>query len=179
MTTVRINPICDDVGLFGWDTSFSTIEIGVADWALAGVDEPNNRGGLSNKAALATDVVLSLYTEKSCPADHPLSKFADGNRGGWWGETLVEDDEPTMGSLLWLLDRAVVTEEMKLYADQFVQDALAHLVTSGACARIGVTVTAMPADNGFYIDISLYAKDGTKVYDYRYEPAWRQISGAY
>lgn len=178
MTTVLIrpDPACDDDSPYGWDDRFPSPAAPYADWSFAGAGEASNVGGLANVAALETAVVLSLHTDCYCPPDHPLAKYADGDRRGWWGEFLLDDGEPIMGSLLWLLTRSVATEEARLYAGHFVQQALAHLVDAGVCARIETDVTFLDRRNGFWIDISFYGRDGVKIYDHRYESAWRQVA---
>lgn len=172
---IRPDPACEANGLYGWDTRFSSIVPTVADWAFAGADEPSNIGGLANKAQLETAVVLSLYTNLSCPPDHPLAKYADGERGGWWGENLLEEGEEIMGSLLWLLDRSVATEEIRLWARSIVLDCLGWALRRKVAARIEAAVTFIGL-NGFFIDISLFGQDGMKIYDHRYESAWRQAA---
>lgn len=174
MTAAAIlDPLCDDVGLYGWDTAFVRAWSPAADWGYASDNEPANAGGLANRAALATAVVLSLYTDRQCPADHPLAKYAEGDRRGWWGDALLEDGEEPVGSLLWLLERSVATDEMRLYAAQFAQEALAWMVTAGACARVDCAVELYGL-SGFSIAIALYGRDDALIYDHKYEPAWRQ-----
>lgn len=180
MTALAIlDPLCDGVGLYGWDAAFAAPRSATCDWAYANANEPDNVGGLANRAALATAVILSLYTDRSCPPDHPLAKYAEGDLRGWWGEALLEAGEEMMGSLLWLLERSVVTEEIRLYAAQFVQDALAWMIADKVCARIESAVEIVGL-NAFSIGIALYGRDGSKIYDHRYEPAWRQagLAGA-
>lgn len=167
------DPLCDGVGLYGWDTVQIAPGSPVCDWAFAAADEPVNKGGLANRAALATGVRLRLETDRRCPADHPLAKYAEGDRRGFWGEDLLEDGEKIVGSLLWLLDRSVASEEMRLYADLFTREALADMISGGECARIDTAVEIV-GTSAFAIGIALYGRDGAKLYDHRYESAWLQ-----
>lgn len=173
---IVINPACDGVGLYGFDTRFAQPWSAAADWAYAGADEPDNVGGLANKAALATAVILSLYTDRRCPPDHPLAKYAEGDLRGWWGEDILEPGETVAGSLLWLLERSVVTDEIRLYADAFTREALAWALAAGVAARLDVDVDVLPARNGFSIAIALYGRDGALVHDCKYESAWAQAA---
>jgi phage gp46-like protein len=171
---IRPDPACPENGLYGWDTVYNN-DLGLADWAFAGADEPSNKGGLANRAALATAVTIGLFTDRACPSDHPLVRFADGDLRGWWGDGVLETGEQPLGSLLWLLERSIATEETRRWAEVFAIEALDPLVKSGACAKVVATATILPDGNGLMLDIGLYGRDGTRQFDQKYELAWRQI----
>lgn len=171
--SIRPDPACPENGLYGWDSIYDNA-VGAADWAFAGGDEPSNKGGLANKAALATAVTIALLTDRACPADHPLAQFADGDPRGWWGDGLLEDGEAPLGSLLWLLERSVANEETRRWAEAFALEALQPLIQAGACATATAEASLLPGGSGLRLSVGLYGRDGLKIHDRRFELAWRQ-----
>ena len=177
---VRADEGCEALPLMPWDSVWNNAE-GRADWALAGPAEAMNRGGLQAVAELSTAVVLALFTDKRCPSNHPLAKYAGGDLRGYWGDGVdVRTDlgETELGSLLWLLERSVATPAIVKWAQSLAQDALAPLVSQGACAKITVAATLLPKRNGIALDVRLYAQDGTKIFDRRFEAVWSQIGAS-
>jgi phage gp46-like protein len=163
-----------------WDTVWNPVTQ-QADWALADPDEIHNRGGLRAKSAIATAVIIALFTDRACPPDHPLFKFADGDPRGWWGDgILFDDEEGPMGSLLWLLERAVVKAEridMARWAETFAYDALAFLKTQNAVASIAAKAEAYPNNRSLVLAITLAGSDGQNVFDAKFDILWQQMRG--
>jgi phage gp46-like protein len=173
--TIRPDPACPDTGLFGWDTIFNN-DNATTDWAHAGAqDALSNAGGLRNIAALATSVQNGLYTDRLCPVDHPLVKFANGDRRGWWGDAVLLPGERPMGGLLWLLENSIATPDTLRWAEALALDALSPLLEDDVCADMTAKASPFPSLEGIYLQINLYAADGTKIFDRRYELNWRQI----
>jgi phage gp46-like protein len=177
MITIAPGQNCADTGLFAWDSVWSN-DLGAADWAKAGqgIEESWNRGGLRATRAIETFVVLSLFTNKRCPDDHPLAKYADGDLQGYWADGLSRlDGEPDLGSLLWLLERNVVSEENRRWAEVFAYDALTPALTSGLAAKITTSASILPMQNGIMLAVSLYARDGNTIYKRQFDLVWQQI----
>lgn len=155
---------------------------GMADWALASADELQNRGGLRAKAALHSAVVIALFTDKRIPDNHPLRYLVgDDDPRGWFGDGVdVRADlhETEMGSLLWVFERAILTEEIRLWVEAIALEALAPLVAQRAVARIEVQAVANQAVNRLELYVQLYGRDGSRVYEQRFEDIWRQTAGA-
>lgn len=174
--SIRVDEACDAPRQLPWDTVMDP-KAGVGDWSLASVSEKGNRGGLKATAALATAVELALFTDKRCPDDHPLRRFADNDPRGWWGDAVdVRADlgEQELGSLLWLLERSVATEETARWARAFAADALAPLKAQGAVAKIDVQSEL--ADNRINLAVLLYARDGAIVFNRKYDLLWQQVT---
>lgn len=173
MTAIRIR-IGEDAAAdpwLPWDTVWSPAQQ-AGDWMQAGA-------GLAAERGLATAVVLALFTDRRCPKDHPLARWADGDPRGWWGDGVdVRDDlsERELGSLLWLLERATVSAETARWAEALAAEALMPLKAQGAVARIGVTAEARPADNRLDLLVQLYDRDGTTLYDRKFDLLWRQVT---
>ncbi|WP_299453392.1 phage GP46 family protein [uncultured Pigmentiphaga sp.] len=147
-----------------------------ADWALAG-GEALNVGGLRARSALETAVVLALFTDRRVPDDHPLRKYADADPRGWWGDGVdVRADlgEEPLGSLLWLLERAALTEDVSRWAKAMAEEALMPLLRQGAAARVEVETSGDAPRGRLDLMVRLYGADGQKIYDRRFEIVWLQ-----
>jgi phage gp46-like protein len=164
-----------------WDSRWEPWR-GQADWAMAGADEPQNRGGLSAKAALHTAVVLSLFTDKRISKDHPLFYLVeDGDPRGWFGDGVdVRADlhEDEMGSLLWVFERAHLNETIRRWVENVTYEALVPLINQGAAVRVDVQAEAQFAINRVNLGVQIYGRDGSKMYDYKFEDIWAQTANA-
>lgn len=177
---VRINEGSDEQPTLLWDSVWFPTE-GYADWAIAGADEIDNIGGLQAKAALHTAVILSLFSDKRMPDNHPLRKYVGDDQRGWWGDGVdvqADQGETELGSLLWAFERAVLTDETRQWVEAVALDALAPLVTQKAVVRIDANATANYAANRCDLAIQLYGADGQLIYDQRFENIWQQTTTA-
>jgi phage gp46-like protein len=164
-----------------WDSVWDSAR-GVADWALADADESGNHGGLRAKAAIETAAMLALFTDKRVDPDHPLYFLADGDARGYWGDGVdVRDDlnEAALGSHLWLLERAPLTirnVSAARWAEQFALEALATLRDQGVAVRIEASATANELQNRLELLVRLYGRDGSLVYDRKFDVLWNQVA---
>lgn len=162
-----------------WDSVWDKAN-GRADWALADADEALNRGGLRAKSALHTAIILALFTDKRIPDQHPLRKYVSSeDPRGWWGDDIdVRDDlgEEELGSLLWVFERAVLTDAVRLEVVAEAQTALHCLVKQGAAVRVDVQAFAEPAFNRLDLAVQVYGRDGAKIFDVRFDDLWRQAA---
>lgn len=160
-----------------WDSQWRPPE-GAADWAIADATEPSNRGGLRAKASLHTAIVLCLFTDKRIPDDHPLVYLMEGgDHRGWWGDGLDikrELSEDEMGSLLWIFERSILTEEIRRWVETIAIDALAPLISQGAAVKIDAQAFAKFEFNRLDLAIQIYGRDGTKIYNQRFADIWKQ-----
>ena len=174
---IRINEGDDKQPILLWDSVWVP-QLGMADWAMFDPDEAQNQGGLRSKAALHTAVILALFTDKRMPADHPLRYLVPGHdMRGWWGDGVdVQPDlgEREMGSLWWVFERAPLTEDIRRYVESFALDALATLIMQGAAVRIEADAYAQFAENRCDCVIKIYGRDGSQIYNYRFDDIWQQ-----
>jgi phage gp46-like protein len=175
---IRINEGRDPQPQLLWDSSWDATR-GFADWALAAASETLNRGGLAATRALETAIVIQLFTDRRVPVDHPLRKYVDGDDlRGWWGDGVdirADLGETEMGSLLWVLARAPLTEEIRRWAETLAKDALQPLIRQRVAARVDVTAIAEPAIGRLDLLIKVYRSNGSLAVDRRFDDIWNQL----
>lgn len=178
---IRVADGCADETSVLWDSVWDA-ERGFADWALAGADEPQNRGGLRSKAALETAVILCLFTDRRIDETHPLFFLADGDRRGYFGDGIdVRTDlgEGPLGSYLWLLERAPLTIRglsAARWAEQFATLALQCLIDQGVAVRIDIAATVNELQGRIELTVDLYGRDGARVYNRNFDVLWNQVA---
>lgn len=162
-----------------WDSVWSP-QNGYADWAMADATETQNHGGLRSQAMLHTAIVLALFTDRRIPDQHPLRKYvASDDPRGWWGNDIdlrADLGEEELGSLLWVFERIVLTEAIRLEVIAITQDALHCLIKQGVAARIDVQAQTEPAFNRLDLFVQVYGRDGSVIYDVRFDDVWKQAS---
>jgi len=177
---VRDTEACERQPLLAWDTIWVQrldASGGYGDWMLAGAgDQPESRGGLRAESALHTATLLSLFTDRRLPEGVPAPSD-DTDPRGWWGNSVRLDGEPEdveLGSLLWTLERAVLTDETRRRAQAYAEDALAALALQGAVARTDVTVEIDRSRAMLAILVTHWDQVGTKAYEQRFGVLWAQ-----
>ena len=187
---IRVNEGCAEQPLLLWDSVWDA-QAGEADWALADpAAEPLNKGGLQATSQLETVVVLCLFSDKRAPeelcngAPGPGGfppRLDDGDPRGWWGDGIdvrTDDGETELGSHLWLLERAPLTEQVGRLAEFYAREALDPLLAQQACARIDVAASVNEIRGRLELDVDLYGRDGTVVYAGRFAIYWRRLADA-
>lgn len=120
------------------------------DAAFAG-DLVMQGGDLMTDQGMRTAILISLFTDARADDGDPLPQ-AGAERRGWWGDGDI-------GSKLWLLKRAKITNETLLTAQQYCEEALQWLVDDGAVQSLSITAEAQ-ADNRLAIAVILQRPDG-------------------
>jgi phage gp46-like protein len=176
---VRDTEACERQPQLLWDTIWIQrldASGGYGDWILAGAgDQVESRGGLRAEAALHTATMLCLFTDRQAEDDDTLPTD-DGDRRGWWGDSVRLDDEPEvpLGSRLWLLERATLTDRTPALALDYAEEALAVLADQGAVARTEVETSADRSTGALFIVVRHFSHDGARVYDQRFGVLWEQ-----
>jgi len=119
----------------------TTIESGTGDLVLAG-------GDLATDPTLSTACFISLFSDGRAPIDEPslLSPDASDLRGWWGARLLPADADDNFGSLLWLLERQKITQEVINRAREVTEDALEWLVEDGIAEEVAATVSRLDFD---------------------------------
>lgn len=156
------------------------------DMAIAEPGETTNRGGLRSREALHTAILIQLFTDVRAREEDLLPDPLDGDRRGWWGDTVArvaEQGEYDLGSRLWTLRRSPLTAETAQQAVEIVEDCLQPIVDQGAVASFTVRATSSyqaihlggPATGVLIIDIGGFDRDGQTAYAQKFEVLWDQI----
>lgn len=103
-------------------------------------------GDLKPENGLATSVLISLFSDGRASVDEPLPEQGAGLRG-WWAQRILEEEQlDAFGSLLWLLERSVLSDATLNAAEQHAREALEWLVADDVAERVGVTASRFDAD---------------------------------
>ena len=81
-----------------------------------------------------------------------------------------------LGSLLWTLERAPLTERLARDARDIVADAMAVLAAQGAVARTDVETAIDRRAASLMITIRHYSHDGARAYEQKFGVLWAQAS---
>lgn len=129
-------------------------------------------GDLSQADALVRAVVISLFSwRRARPED-----ITDGEKMGWWGDGVEPPaTNDRIGSRLWLLARAKLTQQTLNAAREYAQEALAWLVDDGAAVRVDVIAERFGVD-GLALQVAIYRTAGEKV-ALRFDNVWESIRG--
>lgn len=177
---IDLDPVGDEPQFF-FDTTFGRMGTGDAfgDWALAGADEPQNAGGLRAQAPIETAMALCLLTEARARPEDRLPPWID-NRRGWVGDTFdinKSRHEGDLGSRLWTLQWADVTEETRLRAEALAREALQTLVAQGLCRSITVRAELQPEDKRIDIEVNARGAVGSEDHSRRFAIIWERQGG--
>lgn len=130
-------------------------------------------------AAIETAVIICLMTDRRVePSELPEG---EPNRG-WPGDAFdLKPGEMPLGSKLWLLRRRALTgpdgASIEILAADYAREALQPLLTQGVAVRAEVSARRDETRNRLDLDVALFGRDGTQIYQRRFEDLWRQIDG--
>jgi phage gp46-like protein len=148
----------------------------MGDLAIAGADEPANRGGLAARDHLKTAVIIALLSDAR--AEPEELRDGDVNRG-WPGDAVDLDaaaGERPIGSKLWLLMRSTVDEvETPRRAEAYAIEALQPLIDQGAAASVTAQAEADPARNRLELSIEVTDRDGVLAVAMRFRVLWSDL----
>jgi len=117
---------------------------------------------------LVRAVIVSLFSWRRA---NPDDELPSDERMGWWGDTYPTVPNDRIGSRLWLLSRAKLTEQVRLRAKEYALEALQWLIDDGIASRIevqaerhGLSTLAMAC--------RIYREGGAQI-DIRFSDVWR------
>ncbi|MGV2049010.1 phage GP46 family protein [Agrobacterium sp. 22-209-1] len=152
----------------GWDGL-------VGDLVLNPPDHPNAPGDFRAEQGLATQVLIHLMTDRRVEE----SELRDGEENrGWFGDSFDRmDGEDLLGSRWWLLRRRSLYDGIETDAQDYALEALQPLIDQGAVTRVDAVATVDRSANTLECVVTLYGKDGARIYQRKFENLWRQIDG--
>lgn len=107
-------------------------------------------GDLASTNSFETALLMSLFGEKRASiSEMPIAQ----NRRGWLGNTFGDIEGFEMGSKLWLLDQARLTQDTLNLAITYAKDGMRWLVDFEHLERVRVTGEII--DNNIRLDITL------------------------
>ena len=154
-----------------WDTEWNCDCLG-GDWVLL-----DKEAHLRSHKTLRTAVLLCLFTDKHA-YDDDQTPHDNEDRRGWWGDGVdinAESGERELGSRLWLLERSILNEETRIFAEEEAKNALQTLIDQGAVARIEALVELSYSNNSLTLNVKLYSRDGNSIYDQKFQRYWEQL----
>ncbi|WP_298214331.1 phage GP46 family protein [Acidocella sp.] len=127
--------------------------------AVLRADLAVSRGDIALDRGLQTAIIVSLFTDAPALPGDILPDHA-GPRG-WWGNAYLSRP---IGSRLWLLRRAVITQDTLTAAQDYAREALQWLIDDGVAGSIGVTATQIGL-NAINLAITLNQQGGSPVFN--------------
>ena len=124
---------------------------------------------LESDDGLETAVIISLFTDRRADRTDILPDTQISRRG-WWGDLFNGDAQDRIGSKLWLLGREKQTEETRLRAIGYAQDALQWLVDDRVLDTF--TVDGEWIDRGILGLTVTLDRPRTDTVEYRFNYSW-------
>ena len=175
-----------------WDTIWSTDPaLGtIGDWAIApsADDQPvitplddeeelvvvsvPNSGGLKNVDPIGTAVLLCIASDARLP-DWMVGRFGFtiDDQHEWHGNTTaMEPGEEPLGSLLWILRRAPLSNYTAKMAEHFCADALQVMVRNGVINSVEVVAEVNKVMGRLDIYIRVWADEGERIFKHDLYP---------
>lgn len=126
-------------------------------------------GQLALEGGLQSSIVLSLFCDARAGAGDPLP-FGETTRRGFWADKVSDDPDERFGSLLWLLFQEKQTEQTRLRAKAYAEQALTWLITDRVARAIEVEAEWI-GQGRLGLGITIYRSTGAEE-RFRYEALW-------
>lgn len=143
----------------------------------------SSSGAIDETQALATAVIVALGTDRRANDDDQLPDPESDDRRGWWGDldaARIWGGWP-IGSRLWLLDRAKITDEKArggstlARAENYVREALRPFIANKIASRVDVSATRTDT-NAIGIAVTIYRGPKPAI-RLEYQSLWDGIGG--
>ncbi|CAM5772019.1 hypothetical protein LMIY3S_03703 [Labrys miyagiensis] len=145
------------------------------DWLLT------PQGLFDDTHELEFAVIMAIGTDRRANADDPLPLDGDTDRRGWWGDTnaeLIWDGWP-VGSRLWLLSRAKITDQSYKYGstvarvEAYLNECLLPFVKAGIATRLDVS--AQRYDEQTITAIATLYRGTETLIALEFQPLWNDL----
>ena len=134
--------------------------------ALMTMEEARNSGGLKNIDPLGTAILLSIASDARLP-DYMVGRFGFtvADQTEWHGNTTsMGPGEEPLGSLLWVLRRAPLTDYTAKMAEHFCAMALQPMIRQKLVLGFDITTLIDKQRNMLEIRIRAITKQGERVW---------------
>ena len=136
-------------------------------------------GGLVAKDPIRSAVILLLFTD--CRVEgYEIDAGRAGDQRGWPGDGFdldTNNGEQALGSKLWLLRRMDLNDQTALWAQAEAKRALGPLIVQGACVRVDASAEPDYARDTMRMAIALYGRDGSAVFNEKFDLLWKLATG--
>ncbi len=116
---------------------------------------------------LARAVEISLFTWQRAADTDELS---GRSKYGWWGDNFAEERGDVIGSKLWLLMRAKLTDETIVTAKEYAEEALEWLIKDRIASAVDVTAER-GALNRLDLSVTITKPDKSQL-NLRFQSVW-------
>jgi len=116
---------------------------------------------------LVRAVIVSLFSWRRA---NPDDELPGDERMGWWGDTYPTVANDRIGSRLWLLSRSKLTEQVRLKAKEYAEEALRWLIDDGIASRIEVESERQGLST-LVLSCRIYRADSLHM-DIRFQDTW-------
>jgi phage gp46-like protein len=131
--------------------------------------------GLDAADPLVRAVIVSLVTWRRANPDDDLPDVGtQAQRMGWWGDSFPSVANDRIGSRLWLLSRAKLTDTAVAQAKEYAKEALQWLIDDGVAARVQVDSERHGLDT-LALACRVFKTDGRQV-DIRFSNVWESLN---
>lgn len=129
--------------------------------------------GLDSADPLVRSVFVSLFSWRRAEPDDDLP---GNSRMGWWADTFPTVENDQIGSRLWLLSRAKITQLTLQRAKQYAEEALEWMLNDGVASRIEVDVERQGLDR-VALGVRVYrGKTAAPTLDLRFSNVWEFLN---
>ena len=148
-----------DVALV-WNPATGTADIAIAN------------GDIVLEHGLQTAVILSLFTDRLAQPGDVIPDGSGDRRGNWNDLPIASAPDRTtpdfQGSRLWLLDRALQTQETLNRAESYALEALAWMKADGVAGDIKVTAS-YPQLGWITLQIDIFQAGGLTTFNFPWQ----------
>ncbi len=145
------------------------MDIRVRQLSTYGFDVTFRSGDFLAEQGLETAVFISLFTDRRAEVEELPPLEVDTR--GWWGDLFATDEGDEIGSKLWLLDRAAVTQDALNRAQEYAEQALQWLIDDGIAERVTV-VASFIGRVGYLLEIEIKKPNTNQASNFRYQMSW-------
>ena len=121
--------------------------------------DPFQNASTADEDSLVMLVNIQLWSDGRA-SDDDVPPDGTESRRGWWEDAYEPDGTKPLGSLLWLLDRSVLTQDERNLAKNYAEQALASMVDDGLAAEVEVEVQNNER-NRLDLIVTISQSDGT------------------
>lgn len=119
---------------------------------------------------LESAIIISIFTDRRANDDDDLLQDADPR--GWFGDSFNPNRNDKIGSRLWLLRRAKMTDDTIAKAREYVIEALRWLVDDNVASSINVETSRYNMST-LAISIEVIKPQGSETFYFQY--VWENI----